>query len=160
MTTLNFYHLALVTHIIGFTIMAGITLADFVTTKQFWKQYVNDKPKAIAINGAMAKFPKFFGIGIILLILSGVTMMAITNGAFGEQTWFRIKFGLVILIIVNGLAIGRRQGTKLRKLLSPESRDENSDAKLLKIRSRLNTFHISQITLFTMIFVLSAFKFN
>jgi len=158
MTTLNFYHLALVTHITGFTMMAGITLADFVTTKQFWKQYANDKPKAIAINNAMAQFPKFFGIGIILLILSGVAMMAITNGAFGEQLWFRIKFGLVILIIVNGLAIGRRQGTKLRKLLAPGN--ESTDAKFLKVKSRLNWFHISQITLFTIIFVLSVFKFN
>ena len=160
MTTLNFYHFALVTHIIGFTMMAGITLADFVTTKQFWKQYANDKPKAIAINSAMAKFPKFFGIGIILLILSGVTMMAITNGAFGEQVWFRIKFGLVIIIILNGLAIGRRQGTKLRKLLSHETPDENTNARFLKVKSNLNWFHITQITLFTTIFVLSVFKFN
>ena len=160
MTTLNFYHLALVIHIIGFTMMAGITLADFVTTKQFWKQYANDKPKAIAINSAMSKFPKFFGIGIILLILSGIIMMAITNGAFGEQTWFRIKFALIILIIVNGLAIGRRQGTRLRKLLLPGTPDENTNVKFLKVKSTLNWFHITQITLFTMIFVLSVFKFN
>ena len=160
MTTLNFYHLALVTHIIGFTMMAGITLADFVTTKQFWKQYANDKPRAIAINTAMAKFPKFFGIGIILLILSGVTMMAITNGAFGEQIWFRIKFGLVIFIILNGLAIGRRQGAKLRKLLSRETPDENIETKLFNVKLNLNRFHITQITLFTIIFVLSVFKFN
>jgi uncharacterized membrane protein SirB2 len=158
MTTLNFYHLALVIHITGFTMMAGITLADFVTTRQFWKQFATDKPKGIGINNAMAKFPKFFGIGIILLILSGVTMMAITNGAFGEQIWFQIKFGLVILIIVNGLAIGRRQGTKLRKLLA--SGNESIDAKLFKVKSRLNWFHTTQIILFTIIFLLSVFKFN
>ncbi len=160
MNTQAFYHLALVTHIIGLTMMAGTTLADYVITRQFWKQYANDKLKGMAINQAMSKFQMFFGIGIILLILSGVEMMAITNGAFGEQTWFRIKFCLVILIIINGLAVGRRQGTKLRKLLSGKAAVENVDAKLLKVRTHLNWFHIAQMTLFTAIFVLSVFKFN
>src|SRR5260221_6489995 len=114
------YQIALVAHIIGLATMAGTTLADYVLTKQFWRQYANDRPKAIAINAARSKFPMLFGIGIILLILSGVTMMGITHGAFGEQIWFRIKFGFVILIIVNGAVVGRRQVTKLKNLLVKE----------------------------------------
>ncbi len=154
------YHIALVTHIIGLTMMAGTTFVDFVITKHFWKQFANDKLKAIAINQTVSKFPMLFGIGIMLLILSGITMMYLTNGAFGEQTWFRIKFGLVIAIIINGLAVGRRQAIKLKTLLFAETAAENREAAFSRVKTNINWFHISQITMFIVIFILSAFKFN
>ena len=154
------YSVALITHIIGITLLAGTTLVDYIITKQFWMQYSKDKMKGAAIYEAMSKVVKLFGIGIILLILSGVTMMAITNGAFGEQIWFRIKFGLVVIIIINGLAFGRRQGIKLRKILSADSAGNSVETSLSKIRSNLRLFHVSQMILFIIIFVLSVFKFN
>ena len=154
------YHIALVVHITGLAMMAGTTLSDYVITKQFWKQYAIDKSRGLAINGAMSKFPMFFGLGIILLILSGVTMMGLTHGLFGEQIWFRIKFGLVIIIILNGVAVGRRLTMKLSKFLSEEKPGENIAEQLLKVKTNMNRFHISQIVLFIIVFVLSVFKFN
>lgn len=159
MNTPFFYHLALVAHITGLTIMAGATVADAVITRQFWKSYLEDKSRALGINQAMLKIPVLFGTGILLLVLSGVAMMAMTGGAYGEQFWFRIKFGLVILIIVNGLAVGRRLGSRLRKLLAAETEGVPA-AGLLPIREKLNVFHAVQLTLFLIIFVLSVFKFN
>ncbi len=163
------YSIALIVHIMGLTLMAGTTLVDYVLTKQFWNRYDNDKPGAIAINEAGSKFPMLFGIGIILLIISGVTMMGITRGVFGEQIWFQIKFSLVILIIINGLAVGRRQGSKLKRLLSQETSNTHADnfvsqtnfkADLLKIKNNISWFHLSQITFFILVFILSVFKFN
>jgi hypothetical protein len=160
MNTQFFYHLALVAHISGLTIMAGATVVDALITRQFWKSYFEDKSRALGINQAMSKIPLLFGIGILLLILSGVAMMGMTGGAFGEQLWFRIKFGLVILIILNGLAVGRRLGTKLKKLLAAEIKTGSPAAALLPIREKLNVFHAAQLTLFLLIFILSVFKFN
>jgi type IV secretory pathway TrbD component len=160
MTTLTYYHIALVTHITGLTIMAGSTLVDSILSRQFWKQYINDKMRAIAINEAVAKYQMLFGIGMILLIISGIVMMALTNGVFGEQTWFRIKFGLILLVIINGLAVGRRQGVKLRKLLSVTVPGQDVESKISKIKSRLYGFHVSQLIFFLIIFILSVFKFN
>lgn len=159
MTAQIIYPLALVTHITGLTIMAGTTLVDYLLFKQFWKQFVKEKAKGLAISEAISVLPVLFGIGIVLLIISGVTMMAMTNGVFGEQLWFRIKFGLVILIILNGLLVGRKQGSKLRKILSEDASGEN-DVRLLKIKRNLNSFHISQMLMFITIFILSVFKFN
>ena len=156
----NLYQIALVTHITGLTIMAGSTLVAYVLSIQFWTQYARDKSKAMAIHEAGSKFPLLFGIGIILLILSGVIMMAITHGAFGEQLWFRIKFGLIVTIILNGLAVGRRQGLKLTKALSEETTGAGNTEKLLKIKSNLRWFHMSQMIFFLTIFTLSVFKFN
>ncbi|MHA4811206.1 hypothetical protein ACX0G9_24100 [Flavitalea flava] len=155
------YHIALVIHIIGLSMMAGTTVVDYIITKQFWKQYAKDQTKGLAIYETISKIVILFAIGIILLILSGVTMMAITHGAFGEQTWFRIKFGLVVIIIINGLANGRRLGIKLRKkYLSAGIAWNNNESGLFKIRFSLRLFHFSQMLLFIIIFILSVFKFN
>lgn len=154
------YNTVLVAHIIGLTMVAGTTLVDYITTRYFWKQYAIDKRNGITIQQTISKFQFLPGIGLFLLIISGVGMMALTRGVFGEQVWFRIKFGLVIIIIINSLAVGRRQGSKLRKLLLAEDSTGNPDAKLLKIKNNLRWFHIIQITLLIIVFVLSAFKFN
>jgi hypothetical protein len=156
----NIYHLALVGHILGLTIMAGTTLVDYILFKQLWKQYAVSKPNGLILRSSMAKYRALFGIGIILLIISGITMMGITNGIFGEQLWFRIKFGLVLLIIINGLAIGGRQGKKLNKLLSEEATGKNIDTPLAKVKGNINIFQLAQMLIFLTIFVLSVFKFN
>jgi len=160
MTTPIFYHIALAGHIIGLTMMAGTTLTDYVVFKQFQKQYAIDKAKAITMREAASKFPLLFGIGFIVLIISGVAMMAMTNGVFGEQIWFRIKFGLILVILLNGLAFGRRQNVKLKKLLSDEASGKIVEASISNIKNNLSLFYIFQLLLFTTIFVLSIFKFN
>jgi len=156
----NLYHIALVTHIIGITMAAGAALSSYIITRQFWKQYALDKRKALNVQETMAGFRLLPRIGILLLVLSGVSMMALTKGIFGEQIWFRIKFGLVLLIIAHGIVMGRRQVTNLKKFLARESIGEQVDAQLLKIKTGLNRFHVIQISLFIIIFVLSVFKFN
>jgi uncharacterized membrane protein SirB2 len=156
MSTQTLYNLALVTHILGLTLMAGTTLVDFILTRQFWKQLANDRQKGLGINDATIGFPALFGAGILLLIASGITMMAITHGAYGEQIWFRIKFVFILLIIINGVAVGRRQGSALRRNL----KEENNEVSLAKIKTNLNIFHLSQLAMFITVFVLSVFKFN
>ena len=160
MTTETIYHAALATHITGLTMMAGTTLMDYVIFKQVWKQYWADKTRALAISEALVKLQIVFGSGFLLLIISGVTMMYLTHGVFGEQLWFRIKFGLILLIMVNGLGFGRRLGVRLRKLLPQEVSGVNVGEKILKIRDNLSLFHITQLAIFLTIFVLSVFKFN
>lgn len=159
MTIQTLFHFALLTHIVGLTMMAGTTLANYFILKQFWLQLKADKQKGLAILVTMTKLQKLLGIGILLLIISGIGMMYATQGVFGEQIWFRIKFGFVIAIIVNGLVVGRRLGKSLGKTLSQEASAAN-EAKLLKLKSYFNTFVLSQMTCFLVIFTLSAFKFN
>lgn len=160
MTLQTIYHLSLVTHIVGLTGMAGTTLAEYFILKKFWKLATTDHWKGVAVLESTSRLPMLLGIGIILLIVSGVSMMAITHGAFGEQTWFRIKFGLVIAIIINGLAIGRRLGIKLRKLLNEGVSGSHIEARLSNLKDNIGYFHMLQLTLFLIVFVLSVFKFN
>ena len=58
------------------------------------------------------------------------------------------------------LAFGRGQGIRLRKLLSTEASNQNIGERLSKIKSNISLFHLLQLALFLVIFVLSVFKFN
>ena len=142
----------------GFVMVAGTTVADFIAFRQFWNQYELDAVKGRAVFQAISKFPILFRIGIILIILSGVGMMAITHGVFGEQLWFRIKFALVIMVILNGLITGRRQSRRLGRILNAELPD--NFVKFARVKGNLKMFHYVQLTLLFIILFLSVFKFN
>lgn len=156
----NLYQISLVTHIAGLAMMAGTTLASYLLMRQFWKQHEIDKPGSAAGLGSVAKISVLLGIGILLLIVSGVTMAIVVKGAYGQQTWFRIKMMLVIIAIINGTIIGRRLAMKLGKTLGEEKAGVSVADRLMKLKGNLNWFYISQLTIFLVIFTLSVFKFN
>jgi hypothetical protein len=144
-------------HIMALVTMAGITLADYFSYLSLWK-YFEQKDRLQALLNLMTRFRRVSGIGAATLILTGFGMMAVTHGVFGEQLWFRIKFALVILLVINALVVGLRQATKLRKLM------QEPDAQFLEqargIKTSLSRFHYVQLSLFVIIIVLSIFKFN
>jgi hypothetical protein len=163
------YPIALITHIVGITLMAGTTLVEYLLTKHFWKLYASDRSRAITTNEDGFNFHLIVDIGIILLILSGVTMLVITHGVFAKQIWFQIKIGLIIIIAINGSVVGRRQDKKLKRLMSLEKLNfhqddslgqENRREDLMRVKHRLGLFYIFQLLMFLIIFTLSVFKFN
>jgi len=158
MSTQTMLQTMLTMHLMGFVMVAGTTVADFIAFRQFWNQYELDVVKGRAVFQAISKFPILFRIGIILIILSGVGMMAITHGVFGEQLWFRIKFALVIMVILNGLITGRRQSRRLGRILNAELPD--NFVKFARVKGNLKMFHYVQLTLLFIILFLSVFKFN
>lgn len=138
--------------------MAGTTLVDFMAYRSLWKTVTNEKELSTGLLQLMAKLPRIIGIGAAVLVLSGIGMMALTHGVFGEQLWFRIKFGLVLLLIGNGLLVGRRLGTKLRKQIADNGPVFTEQVNM--IRGSLTRFHLMQLSIFFLIIFLSAFKFN
>lgn len=154
MSTQTLFQSLVVLHLIGFLLFAGSTIADFIGFRQFWKQYALDTTKAPAVLQAMSFFPVIIRIGIGVIILSGVGIMFMTNGVFGEQLWFRIKFGLVLLIIANALLVGLRQQKKLKQALTTDT------AIPEKVKSHLNRFYLTQVACIFIIILLSVFKFN
>lgn len=157
MTIPYLFPTCLTLHLTALVLMAGTTLVDYLAYASFWKSF-EQQEKPTALVGLMAKLPRVTGIGAALLILSGIGMMALTHGVFGEQLWFRIKFGLVILVIINSLLIGRRQGVKLRKML--DAGKPVFTGEMNSTRAIINRFHLSQLLLFLLIIFLSVFKFN
>src|ERR1044072_8249945 len=145
-------------HIIGLIILAGTTFINYVVFKSFWKVYHQEKERSTSLFQLLSKFPKLIAIGGALIIATGIGMMAFTHGVFGEQLWFRIKFGLIIILIVNGLLVGRRQGLSLQKIMDNRSRDLAPDISRIKVH--IKRFHLIQLAIFFTIILLSVFKFT
>lgn len=154
MSTQTLFQSLVVIHLIGFLLFAGSTIADFIGIRQFWKQYALDAGKAPAVLQALSALGLTTRIGIGVIILSGVGIMAMTHGVFGEQIWFRIKFGLVLLVIANALVIGQRQRSRLNKAVIA------NDTISGKIKTGLKNYHLVQISFIFIIVLLSVFKFN
>jgi len=147
----------LLLHLVGLVLFAGTTTADFVSFRQFWKQYALDAITAKPMLQTMTKFPLLMGLGMAAIILSGVGMMAMTHGVFGEQLWFRIKFAIVLLIILNNIIVGRRLVVSLKKKIADSANDAGETSR---IKNNLRLFHYAQLVMFFAIILLSVFKFN
>ena len=144
-------------HLVGLTMFAGTMLTSYVVDRTFWKQLPQDKSRATALLGSAAKFQRFIGIGAALLILTGLGMMILTQGVFGQMLWFRIKFAIVIILIINGLVFGRRLGMSLGKSLQ---QDLATDSHVFTaIRSKFGYFYTAQLLLILTVITLSALKF-
>jgi len=150
----------LVLHIIGLATMAGTTIVSYVTYGQFWRQYALGKERAMAILNLTASFRFLFAGGFLLLLISGIGMMVQTRGVFAEQSWFRIKMGLLVLILLNGAVYGQRLTSRLRQVVGMEIAGGNAQASLESLKSSILVMHIGQLLLFAGIFVLSVYKFN
>lgn len=146
-------------HITGITLLAGTTVVDFVLTRKFWTFYARDRQEGILVRKMSDKLPLLIIAGTVLILLSGVGMMAATRGVFDTMLWFRIKMVLVLLVILNGVVMGRRLNAKLGRLLAATAPQANQQS-LSQVKKNLNLFHLVQLTLLFTIFFLSAFKFN
>ena len=158
MNSLHFLLLLVTLHLTGLVIMAGTTIIDYITYRTFWRIYALEKQTSKNLLQLMSKFSRLIGIGAAVLILTGFGMMVLTKGAFGQQLWFRIKFALVIILVLNGILVGRRQGSKLRKRAADTGFQLTPQTS--KLKSRLNLFYCVQLLIFIVILILSVFKFN
>jgi hypothetical protein len=150
------YNAALVTHIIGLTIMAGTAFIDFITFRVFCKVFETDKDKGLVLENYLYKLQRFLGIGMLIILVSGVVMMIKLHEVWGAQLWFRIKMGVLLLLIINGLGLRRMAGSKLKKVIADTSAAENWS----KVKSNFTTIQLLQLLLFIIIYILSVFRFN
>jgi|GraSoi_2013_60cm_1033757.scaffolds.fasta_scaffold05233_2 hypothetical protein len=157
MTSQTFLQLDLVLHITGFTMMAGTILADFAVSRKLNRYILSDKSKAATILETTAGFGRLIGIGAALLVVTGIGMVIIFKGVVAQMLWFKIKMVLVLLIILNGTLVLRRGGNKLKKLLQPD--DPRQNGRINALKNQLSAFHVLELLLFLVIFVLSIFRF-
>jgi hypothetical protein len=62
------YNIALVTHVVGITIMAGTTFIDYITFRAFWKVFRADKAKGSVLENYLHKLQRF-SLGLLQKIL-------------------------------------------------------------------------------------------
>ncbi len=151
-------HLSLVVHIIAISMVVGITIANFVAFKQFWKLYAVNRDQGLSAFRAISNFQLIGMIGLLLLILSGITMLYLVEWSFFSLLWFKIKLSIILLIFVNGFTMGRIQTIKLQAFLSDEKTSTESQHDIGKIKRNMKIFHLTQLTLFVIIIIVSVFR--
>lgn len=154
---MNALHWYLVLHITGFTLMAGTIAADFAINRRLGKYLITDKSKAMSILEGTAGFPALIGIGGLLLLATGIGMVILFKGAVARMLWFRIKMVLVVLVILNGSLVLRRQAGRLKALLADSGNGGNH--QILALSRTMSIFHVIELLLFGIIFFLSVFQF-
>lgn len=150
----------LVLHIVGLSIMFGTTVVDYFCMSYFWRQYPRDKAKAAVLLPVLVNFRFLFAGAFILLLISGIGMVALSHGAFAEQVWFRVKMGILVLVILNGAVIGGRATRGLRRTVEEELAGANVEQRRKALKGRIRTIHLLQLLFFVAIFILSVYKFN
>jgi uncharacterized membrane protein len=158
--SMTFYDAALVGHVIGITLMAGAAFIDLAAFQLFWKVYLKDPAESLRLESYLNKLQKFMGTGMLVILISGVLMMVKMHEVWGSQLWFRIKMGMLLLIILNGLGFRRMLGGKLKRSLADYFTGTNISESMAGLKSRLLTIQTIQVILFIIIYTLSVFKFN
>jgi len=153
-------HTTLVVHIVGISMVLGITIANYVAFKQFWKLYDINKEQGLSAFRAISKFQVVGITGLLLLILSGTIMLYLFQWTFYELLWFKIKLCLVLLIFINGFTMGRIQTLKLIAFLSEARAPSESPKDIALLKRNLRIFHLTQLLLFFLIIVVSVFRFS
>jgi uncharacterized membrane protein len=158
MKTQIFLWALLALHLAGLVLMAGTTVIDYVTFKTFWKLADEGGNRFSGLLPLMARYGTFVRAGAALLILTGIGMLILSKDSWWQQSWFKIKMGLVALLIGNGIFIGNKQGSKLRKLIVDNGPDFIHQAK--QVKSTLNNFYLIQLMIFFAIILISVVKFD
>ena len=154
------YKAALVAHVTGITIMAGTTFVDFITFRIFCDIYQRDQAKSIVLESLLNKLQRYMGIGMLVILASGVMMMIKLHEVWGAQLWFRIKIGILLIIIINGLGLRRIAGSKLKKAIISNYITSSQPENFSRIKTNFTAIQLIQLLLFIIIYVLSVFKFN
>ena len=149
-----FYKIALVMHITGIAMLAGTTFIDLILSRQVLKSTPGDISRGITINGLLHRLQRITGVGMLVIIASGVIMMAYLHHVWGKQLWFQVKMGILLLIIINGLVVRRKMGGRLDRLLTESSPDFSV------LKRNMSIMYLLQMLFFLTVFVLSVFKFN
>lgn len=144
-------------HITGIVIMAGTTMIDYLTFKTFWKFADQGDNRSLSLIPLMAKYGAFIRTGAGTMLLTGITMLILERSVWWD-TGFKIKMVLVVLLVLNGLLVGNKQGHQLRDAVTLHSADFIQYT--VSIRESMSRFYPLQLTLFFLIILISVIRFD
>ncbi len=156
MSTQFIIRILLIFHLTGLIIMAGTTVVDYFTFKTFCGLAVEAPNEAAGLLPIMARFAVLVKAGAALLVVTGITMLALGKWVWWQQLWFKLKTALVVLLILNGMLTGNKLGSAFRQVVAHSGFNFMEQTALL--RHNLNRFYLIQLAIFFAIIALSVIK--
>ena len=148
--------LLIIMHLSGLTLMAGTTVAAFVTFRVFRNRFNIKSEGSSGLLQLLSNLAPIKGIGGILLILSGIGLMFITGWVFLHMLWLQLKLFLIVLLPLNEILIGNKQLKKLKTAFFENNPDSATVIKMTV--PKIAIFYTIQLLLFLGIIVLAVFK--
>jgi len=158
MSILTLRLLLLVIHISGLVLIAGSTVTRWVVFRAFVKSVATTREGSTSLLKILGGLGAMFRLGAIVLVLSGISLMWITQGVYLHQLWLQIKLWLILLLPLTEVLVGNRQLKKLDTAFSEINADVDSIVKAAV--PKLNMSYAAQLLLFLAIISLAIFKIN
>lgn len=154
MTMTLLLRVCLALHLCGLVIMTGTTVVDYITFKLFCNLLHAAGPRALGLLPIMARYGALVRTGAAILLISGVIMVRI-DSFWWREAWFKVKLGLVILLVLNGAFPGNRLGSEFRQRAIADPAFLQQDAAMA---TSLNRFYLLQLVLFLLIILISVIR--
>ena len=175
--SLSLWSFALLLHIGGITLLAAGTIGGLMLHRTIWHDLANTPAQAATAMRVGRHFPLMTQTGAVVMLLSGLGLLASRQWIYVGQPWLTAKLSLYVLLWLNGLFVARPTTRQFGRVLPewlaaqellpvavatdapPSSRAELA-AALAQVRRRLTIFHTNQTLGLAIILVLAVFKFH
>jgi len=154
----HLFSIGLFIHIIGITCIAGGSIGGLVLENHIWKQVHHSPEKAFILAPLMSKYPAIIQAGTLLMLLSGFLMLKALSWAVVGQWWFIIKMTLVVALILNGMLVAKPNGNQLHVLVGQLANGQPVETELKAVRKKMLFFHISEMGLLIVVYLLAVFQ--
>ncbi|SRR6185312_7288174 len=154
----HLFSIGLFIHIIGISCIAGGSVGGLILENHIWK-HVRESPEKVSVLAPlMSKYPVIIQAGTLLMLLSGFLMLKALSWAVVGQWWFIIKMTLVVALVLNGMLVAKPNGSKLRVLVAQLVNGQPVETELKTVRKKMIAFHISEMTLLIVVYLLAVFQ--
>lgn len=113
---------------------------------------------APAQAGALGPLAMNFGIvaqiGALLMLLSGIALLASRGWADWGQHWLSTKLTIFVIMVANGVLVAKPAGARLASAAARAATGEDTRADVAAAVQRLGTFHLVQLVGFLAIIAL------
>lgn len=151
--TVAVMNLALAVHLVSLTVLAGGAVGAFVIHGALASTVQRSSSEAGVLAKSMMRYSLTAQLGSLLMLLSGLGLLAARQWADWGHPWLSIKLAIFVVLALNGPLVGRRAGTALGAALA--NGEPTSAVGLLR---RFTVFHVVQLTGLVVIIVLAVFR--
>ena len=149
------FHIGLFFHMIGIMIASGGSIGAILTERLLWKSIDNRSANAGELVIGLQNSTRIILIGLVVFILSGLTMLYALNWILLKNPWFDAKLFCFMLLPLRGFFFFISTVSRLRCELEGENYNL---PELMKMKWTMKRFHLIQFVLVATIIFLVIFK--
>jgi hypothetical protein len=142
-------------HILAVLLVGAGGIGGAIVEHQLWKYIKTNSPNAKALMPILKITVKFIMTGIVIFLISGLIMLYSVQWVFLSQAWLILKFALFLSLPIRAALIAK---PTLMMVGAEIQKEETDPVLLLKLRSKMERFHLIQYGIVLTIIFLVIFK--